>query len=373
MPFINKYNVGAASGGGGGVSDHGSLTGLTDNDHPQYAPSTDWTPPPFQYKDADEITVLAGRYHKGGHRLYGHYQNLTGMADYWDVAANFDVDIDATYSAGSTSGMLGGDVISSWYSLWMVDSDEILVLPMIRIDAQDYNVSNASKTTINPALHSDGTTAGDGYLTANDQWNNYRLMVLTRDSNRGTLLTIEDCANGTPDEIIIDGDQTAYLSDADWLLLIPPSTTDCVYLGSLYLDSSGDIEQFSHERWGEYSWAAPSDIAPNKSSSFGNTDLGAYLSPLASMADLLVHCYSENTDVIAVRAEFAHGSSGSTYKARVYTGTGSNNSTYYNLTSHVTWSLSATASIRNRFEEATAGWSWGAMTDGWMKVAWYRE
>jgi hypothetical protein len=34
MPFINKYNVGTASGGG--VSDHGSLTGLTDNDHPQY-------------------------------------------------------------------------------------------------------------------------------------------------------------------------------------------------------------------------------------------------------------------------------------------------------------------------------------------------
>ena len=49
-PGVWKIN-GATGGGGGGVSDHGSLTGLSDNDHPQYAAGTS-TPPvaPFLYQ-----------------------------------------------------------------------------------------------------------------------------------------------------------------------------------------------------------------------------------------------------------------------------------------------------------------------------------
>lgn len=238
----------ATAGALGGVAkiDHGTeVDGLGDNDHPQYVPSTDWKPPPFQYKDADEITVIAGRYHKGGHKLYGHYQNLTGMASYWDVAANFDVDIDATYSAGSTSGMLGGKVNSSWYGVFMVAADELLVLPMIRVDAHDYDTSYSGKTTINPAAHSDGTSAENGFLAADDQWNNYRLVKLdlADPSRHGTILTVEDCVNGTPDELVIDGDQSASIDNKDWFLLIPPSATSFVYLGPIRIDGSGNLRE----------------------------------------------------------------------------------------------------------------------------------
>lgn len=36
MPLTRGYPSLAGSGGGGGVSDHGSLSGLADDDHPQY-------------------------------------------------------------------------------------------------------------------------------------------------------------------------------------------------------------------------------------------------------------------------------------------------------------------------------------------------
>jgi hypothetical protein len=40
-PGIVQINFRGSSGGGGGVSDHGALTGLADNDHPQYARKAD--------------------------------------------------------------------------------------------------------------------------------------------------------------------------------------------------------------------------------------------------------------------------------------------------------------------------------------------
>jgi hypothetical protein len=347
MPFINKYNVGAASGGGGGVSDHGALTGLTDNDHPQYAPSTDWTPPPFQYKDADEITVLAGRYHKGGHRLYGHYQNLTGMADYWDVAANFDVDIDATYSAGSTSGMVGGDVNDSWYSVFMVDSDELVVLPFIRVDAVDYDTSNAGKTTINPADHDDGTTANNSFVSANDIFNSYRLVKLSLDSNHGATLTIEDSADGTPDEIIIDGDQTTYISATDWFQMIPGSGTDSVYLGCIRINSSGDIRQFVKHGW-VINFANRKTITGNLATSFANTDVASAIPPTTTLVFFDARVSSEGDDAFSVTAEFAFGLTSTSRTHSIHFNRDPNQA-YMKLQCQVRWVMSAISKIRNRF------------------------
>jgi hypothetical protein len=364
MPFINKYNVGAASGGGGGVSDHGSLTGLTDNDHPQYAPSTDWTPPPFQYKDADEITVLAGRYHKGGHRLYGHYQNLTGMADYWDVAAKFDVDIDATYSAGSTSGMVGGDVNDSWYSVFMVASDELVVLPFIRVDAVDYDTSNTGKTTINPADHDDGTTANDSFVSANDIFNNYRLVKLSLDSNHGATLTIEDSADGTPDEIIIDGDQTAYISATDWFQMIPPSGTDFVDLGLIRIDSSGNIDEFAKgQSFGVY-LLPQKTINGNLSTSLANTEMASAIPPNA--VSMLAYFYVYGNAHQKLRIATALGESGSDPR---YAFNGIYNDSNIIMANSVTfWEpLTIPAKVRNRFE-AHNGTAWVAATSGAIVV-----
>jgi hypothetical protein len=368
MPFIQYNNPGSIT------LDHGALTGLTDNDHPQYAPSTDWTPPPFYRSDADNVGIRKGRYHKGGERIFGHYQDLAGMASYWDVSANFTVDIDATYSAGSTSGILGGDVASSWYSFWMVDSDEILILPMIRVDALDYDTSNAGKTTINPAAHSDGTTAENGFLTANDQWNNYRLLLIAglEDSNHGREFTIEDTVTGTPDEIIIDGDQTSYISATNWLLLIPPSSTDCCYLGTMFYNSSGQLDGFISPEAFEIQWTAEKTVAGVKNTTAGNTDLNAAVSPTTIRANLMLYGNSDSTAAASIRVSIYSGSSGTNLVAEPRIQPGVTEVAWVYLQIYYDHSFSVAAQIRNKFEMRSSS-AWVAAIVGNFGIRGFKE
>jgi hypothetical protein len=265
----------------------------------------DYTPPAFQYKDADEITIKSGRYYQGGYRLDGQYQDTTGLASYWDVTA-FDADVDG-------ASLVGGDVVDSWYSVFLTAADAVVVLPIIRVDALDYNVSNAGKTTINPADHDDGTTANNSFVSAADVFNGYRLLLLSDTAYHGSLYTIEDTVDGTPDEIVIDGDVSAEIAATEWLQMVPGSGTSCVYLGCIRLDSSGDIVEQDRNGWVYDRYARDTNISGQKSTSAGNTDLGAVIPPTARRVFGNLICY-ESTSCKGVIARLYQGSSGTNEK-----------------------------------------------------------
>jgi len=236
------------------------------------APGPDYTPPAIKYKDADEITVPEGQYWPLEWRLDGQYKGANYVP--WTVAAAFDVDVDL---AGN---LIGGDVVSSWYSVFMTSASTVKILPMIRVDALDYNVSNALKTTINPANHDDGTTANDSFVSAADVFNTYRLVLLTMGTYHGNVYTIEDSVDGTPDQVIIDGDVSAEIAATEWLQMIPPAGTDCLYLGCIRLDASGNLKYFEKSRH-HYTYDSQNDVSGNLGTSFANTDLGAVIPPTA--------------------------------------------------------------------------------------------
>lgn len=239
----------------------------------------DWCPPGIIYKDADEIYVPKGRYYKAGHRFNSQYQDLSNMADYWDVAAQFAVDIDAAYSAGSTSGMVGGKVNSSWYSVFMVGSDELVVLPYIRVDTISYS---SPSTTIAPAAHADGTTAENGFVTSNDQFNGYRLVLINDDpTESGNIYTIADCATGTPDSIVIIGDVTGTIAATEWLQMIPAEGTPFVYLGVIRTHSDGTLRWFKKDKW-YYQLPDRVSINGTANTTAANSDLGAAVPPSAT-------------------------------------------------------------------------------------------
>lgn len=312
------------------------------------APGPSWTPPDLLYKDADEVTVLAGRYWKGGYRFRGQYQDVGNLGEYWDVASNFDADVDATYSAGSTSGMIGGAKVNdSWYSVFMMDSDELLILPYVRIDTIDYNVSYAGKTTINPAAHDDGTTAENGFLVADDAWNTYRLVKQEVDGTGGGVYTIEDTVNGTPDEIVIDGDQTGTLAATEWLQLVPPSANDCCYLGTIRIDGSGNLLEFIRKGWTCVWVAAISVNGTAHASTPGNDDLASGLPPSTSIAHL--NAYIQGTASTDVYASFYSGLSGTDIVYQLYhRGASATRACTYKFD----WRLWSPTLIRNCFTKA---------------------
>jgi hypothetical protein len=267
------------------------------------SPAPDYCPPSIIYKDADEIYVPKGRYYKAGYRFNGQYQDLSNLSAYWDVADRFAVDIDATYSAGSTSGMLGGDVASSWYSVFMVDSDELLLLPFIRVDAISYS---APSTTINPAAHADGTTAENGFVTANDIFNTYRLVLLNDDATEsGNVYTIADCTTGTPDTILITGDVTGAIAATEWLQMIPPDGTACLYLGCIYINSSGDLREFRKREW-RYVHPGVIAINANLSTSYASTEMALGFPPTAMACSIGFQVSSGANNVASVEGDITY-------------------------------------------------------------------
>lgn len=265
-------------------------------------------PPNIQYKDTDEITIPAGRYYQAGHRFGGQYQDLDRKNFYWDVADSFAVDIDAVYSAGSISGMLGGKVNSSWYSVFMVAADEIVVLPFLRVDVIGYS-SGDGYTVINPASQADGTTAENGFLTADDQFNGYRLVLINDDpTESGNVYTILDSGNYTPDGIAISGDITADVAATEWLQMIPSDGTAFLFLGTVQFDGSGNLAQFTKNGW-RYTKAASVQINGALGvNNAANADLGPAVPPTATA--IIAKGYVEAT-ANTVGYVYYYGSSGS--------------------------------------------------------------
>lgn len=115
----------------------------------------DYEVPDFFYKGSNEIYVSRGRYPHGAnmYRHRGQFQDLAGLVDYWDLAANVAVEVDGTYSAGSASGTIGGAIQNnSFLEAYLMDSDgHTLFMPFVYVyDA----VLSGSDTVITPAVHS---------------------------------------------------------------------------------------------------------------------------------------------------------------------------------------------------------------------------
>jgi hypothetical protein len=326
MAIISGINASSSSGVGG--------------------PSPDYTPPSMIWKDTDEIYLPKGRYFKAGYRFNGQYQDLTNIGSYWDLADRIAVDIDATYSAGSTSGMIGGaKVISSWYSVFMVGQGIVVVLPFVRVDTITYSAPN---TIITPAAHADGITAADGFIVANDAWNNYRLLLLNNDpTENGNVYTIVDTVNGTPDQILISGDVTSQIASTEYLQLVPPADVPCLYLGTIGIEADGSLVRFTPRIIWRTSYYAARQITGNASTTIANTDLALGLPPVARSFYGTIICASAN-NARGVLTRFYGGTSGSDIQGplRNSSDTAATNRTY---NSRIEQPLSAVSQIRNTF------------------------
>lgn len=267
QPDDSKIQSVSVGGGGDGPQGPQGVAGSGGNQGPQGVAGSDtglpipgYAPPAFQWKSVDDLYIMAGRYYPLGHRISGQYQGTT-IGNYWSVSTPFSVTVLDTYSAGSSSGILGGVSSGStgWLSVYMMAADEIMFVPWIRVPDADYNTTHTGKTTITPGEHNASATAD--LITANDQFNGFRLVKHSyrSDPYHGYTATIEDTINDTADELIIDGDVTAAFGTGDtdvctspWLQLVPPAGTDCLYLGQVLIDGSGNMKGF--QRFGKWSY-----------------------------------------------------------------------------------------------------------------------
>lgn len=316
---------------------------------PDYLIPSDYSPPAFQWKDAGSLTIPKGRYYKAGYRHRQHYQDDCQLNEFWSVGTKYDVTVTGTYSVGG-AGVLGGKVNNSWYSVFMLGSSEIILLPFVRCDIVTYSAPN---TIINPAAHNDGTTAENGFITANDQFNNYRLVKLSFDSYDGNVYTIADSATGTPDSFTISGDKTAEILVTEWLQMIPPSGVRCLYLGTVRVDGSGNLWQFTKKYW-LYMFKTAVQINANLSTSAANTEVAAGVPPTAAFS--LFTIYGGNNGSVstyAINLSLCYGTDGGNYGyAYGYSNTDAHDR--YRRDSIATrWPMSAMTKIRN----ALYGWS----------------
>lgn len=153
-------------------------------------------------------------------------------------------------------------------------------------------------------------------LKANDAWNNYQLVKHSSDASLdGDVVTIEDTIENVSasDEVVINGDEVstgAQFAEDDWLQLIPPSTTDFVYLGSIKFDASGDLVQFrKHGRTTEY--AEPVTIEGSKQYSIDETEVSCAVPPVAEQVKVVTKCSFQNVLVASVFVGFYYSTGAS--------------------------------------------------------------
>ena len=309
--------------------------------------SPDYTPPSLIYKGTDEIYIPKGRYHMAGLRFEGQYQDVQNICYYWDVPSRLTV--------GITSSIVGGKVNSSWYSVFMTSVNTIQLLPFIRVDTISYSNPN---TTIAPASNSDGTTAENGWITANDIFNTYRLVLINDDSaESGNVYTIADCSTGTPDGILISGDVTSQIAITEWLQMIPPDGTPFLYLGSIQIDGSGNLLWFKKDKWHHTQVPIRIDGCLG-SGAVGNTDFGPTIPPTAR--SVAFYYYVSGTSNI-VGLQLYVGSSGSSILVTGGEGNTLGTAVFKQALRKVSIPLTSTALVRNAFflSDATApnyGW-----------------
>ena len=307
----------------------------------------DWTPPSIKYKDADEITVPEGLYYPVKHRVKGQYKGAGSISAAWDLSSPVDVDVDApgTLIGGKSTGGTG-----SWYSLFMTSASTFLVLPFVRVDVISFG---SGETTINPAAHDDGTTADNTFVTANDDFNGYRLMYISFDSDDGTIWEISDTVNSTPDEIKVASDITSIVSAGDWLQMLP-ADGNYVYLGTIRIDNSGNLRQFTKAGW-EYQFQTRVSINLNKSTTAANTDLAQVVPPNAKIYHGGVYAQG-GAGSIKIQITFYSGTSGTDDfgSRRLDTDANSSNSLASNWSQ--SFVLTAVSLIRNKvFKDIGAG------------------
>lgn len=248
--------------------------------------------PEFHLDPNDGFNLIfdPGRYYALGHRVRGLYQNPAGAETYWDFETSFTMDIEATYSAGSTSGCvdpLNAPTRGEWIGLYVVGENEVMGLPITRVYAVDYNITNAGKTTITLGTASNDSE-DDEALSTNDSLNDYQLVRLpTYALPIPYTFTIEDTITGATNYLVLDGDQTAYISWTDTIMVIPPSNVPCVYTGSIfYTKIYSTILPFSRRGW-YFQWNNKRVKNMRKSTTIGDIDFGDCWSPLAVEVELL--------------------------------------------------------------------------------------
>jgi hypothetical protein len=312
------------------------------------APSPDYMPPTILYKSATELYLRRGRYFAAGHRFNGQYADTFNMGFYWDVLSNLSVTI--------TSQFLGGKVNNSWYSVFLKGNtaSDIQLLPYIRVNAVSYSSPN---TTINPGQHNTYTNADNTFLTSNDLFNTYRLVKQEVDITGGTVLTIADSVDATPDQIIISGDQTgssgAQLVAGSWLQMIPPDGVPFVYLGTVRVDGSGNLLEFMKMGW-LYQFKIAITVNANCSLNYANTEVGSAVPPCAQFA--LFTLYGANSGTAAtfsIVLDLVYGLDGSQWGIGFNYSNSNANDAWRRDSAATRWPMTATTKIRNRLY----GWS----------------
>lgn len=311
--------------------------------------SPDHLPMDIAWVSASSMKVRRGRYYKGGYRWKGRYQNLNSIASYWDIPSDLTIDPFGTYSVGNVSGLLGGaKAVNTWYSAFLMGNTQsrLLVLPILRVKSVSVN---AGRTTVALGKSDNSTESELTLITANGLWNNYRLLKLSDDDGDGIVSIIENSFTGVSDDTIsIFGDQVAAgakLVAGNWLQLIPKSDDDCCYLGILRTHSDGTLRSFS-KLGGSY--VLPSTwISGNSGASPGNTFIGTAVPPTAIEASVLTKiAISSPTEGQFAVCDLFMGASGSSLVSQLF-------STNTYATQHITWRLSSTCQIRNRFSKYT--------------------
>lgn len=109
-----------AIGGGSGVSDHGALTGLADDDHPQYLNNTRGDAR-YQPLDADltDIAALTGSYgvpnkNNGVWELKDDFMTLADVVDVFRSKQAKDADLTAIAAISETAGYLKKTAAETW-------------------------------------------------------------------------------------------------------------------------------------------------------------------------------------------------------------------------------------------------------------------
>lgn len=366
-----------------GYLDHEDLTAIGTNTHtqidthitngdthmadiPKHIIGPHYKPPKLKYKDIDEFYLIAGIYYKAGPRISGQYQDISGMDEYWTVSVDDDISIDTSIIGAKSTGGTG-----SWYSVFMTSATTCVILPYIRVDYVFYDYQ-VGETVINPAEHDNGTTADNSFVNADDCFNNYRLVYLSRDADHGTIWTISDTIQYQTDEIIVTGDITDVLDDAEWMQMIPAASTPCLYLGTIRIDNSGNLVGWYMPDTFEVELSARTSVGGNLSTSATMTDVGIAIPPITEKAYGQLFLKASNANAELVRAYLYSGDSGENQVggAQLHASPNASNDLIHVADfQHV---MTAVAEIRNKFV-MDVGAGAVAATDGDFYIRGWKE
>ena len=179
------------SGGGAGVSDHGALTGLTDNDHPQYILNSDFIGSGFQ--TAEELTASGVRSDTVNLDAPAQFASLTSIA----LAAD-DRFLVEDFSDSENKKYITGqniiDLVGATPSPFIVDSDgRILTSGTIELNDATGNESGVLiEVDINKATGGNASMLGIRYTDTASPGSVYPFVI---ERNLLPIVTFTQAAN----------------------------------------------------------------------------------------------------------------------------------------------------------------------------------